>query len=151
MLQVDLTTTAPAEIVIENEADIVMARFRIESALSRLKDFKAALDTATIAYFKANGIREIAISDTAKLYIAQDDKEKWDTEKVYDLFSFPPHCREVLEANPNFRKKAIEAKVGEKIIKRKFDEVNAEALIIITPGEKVVVKEFDKKFVKVAK
>lgn len=133
---IKLDLSAPAEITVETEADILIFRAQLEVASKRIREARAAHDEAIIKYFKANNIREIAISDTAKMYVAKDDKDRFDSHAIEEALEFTAEQLKVLPLNPAWKKTAILA--NPKTAHAYYQE----------PGEKVVVKELDKKFIK---
>ncbi|MFA6198669.1 MAG: hypothetical protein WC734_06010 [Patescibacteria group bacterium] len=137
IVKIDLTPVP--EISVESEADILVFRAQLEVAAKKIREARDAHDAAIIKYFRENNIREISLSDTAKMYIAKDDKDRFDSEAIKAALEFTPEQLAVLPLNPAWKKTAVLANPKTAIAH------------FIEPGEKVVVKELDKKFIKGSK
>jgi hypothetical protein len=130
--------TAP-EISINNEADILMLLSRIQSAKKELKRIEVEAEAATVKYMKDNNIKQVEVSDTVKIALVQKKKETWRTEEVFDLFGFTPVQRLIL-SSPKFRKKELEANLGDK------EEVKK--LLDVEYSDEIELKEIDSKYIK---
>lgn len=112
----------------------------IENLIANLKGAKAILQERFI-YLKQEGKAErITISDSEYLYVANEKKEQFKTEAIYDLFNVPQELRDILEKNPGFRKTALAAYLGSKDAVKEYVEV--------TYTDKVKVEKMDTKFLK---
>jgi hypothetical protein len=124
------------DITIETESAFVLAREQVACSMRELKAFKDALDVAGMKYMKDNNISEIQVSDTARIYIGKDDKDRFDSEAIKKILGFTDEQVKVLPLNPAWKKSAILA-----------NEKTAPAFYV-EPGEKIILKEYDKKFIK---
>ena len=119
--------------------DIVYRRDARDQLKRKLKALCEAADLEEVEYCKANGIKEITVSDTAKVVLVTDKKEKWYTEEVYDYFGFTPIQRAILEKSPNFRKKELAKAMG--------DKADVKELYETTYTDKLKLVELDSRYV----
>jgi len=125
---------------------MVAAYEKVKLWLDTIRAMKVRLEERMGPAFATFGVTEVPISDTKKLIHAKEKREKWLTEKVYDLFGFEPQHRSVLEANPGFRKKSIETLLGEEIVYQKKGETKENALIEVEYKDTYKIAELDDKF-----
>jgi len=125
---------------ISRPEDIVYRREARDCLKRAFKRFCEEADLEEVEYCKVNDIKEITISDTAKIILTTKKKEKFHTEEIYDLFGFTPVQRSVLEKNPGFRKKELEKSLGNK------DEVKN--LVDCEWSDVLELKVLDERFIK---
>ena len=137
----NLVTFDKSVLDFKNDAEAIRARFEVEAAISHARAWKEAWDQRFIE-LKNSGecSAELAMSETEKIYIANEKVEKFRTAEIYDLFSVSDQLRDILPANPAFRKRGLEVYLGNK------DEVKK--YIDVTYTDKVRVQKIDTAFLK---
>jgi hypothetical protein len=98
----------PAEMEgIASPADIVAAWGILEFIKDRAKAIQEKLEEYGVMYMQSSGLREIEISADAKIILAKEKKELYDTESIYKALAFTPEQQAVLPKTPAWRKTAI--------------------------------------------
>jgi hypothetical protein len=120
----------------------IRCRFQVENFIAAARDFKAQFDKRFIELTESGELPKegLALSETEKIYTCKEKKERFKTAEIYDLFSVQQELRDILPANPAFKKTALAGYLGDKEKVKEFIETEW--------TDKVIVKSFDSKFIK---
>lgn len=131
----------------KDQEGMVAVMLFLERAKRKIKELEEKFQPQAVAFFNAHpDLKEIEIGPDEIIYKAHDKKERWRTQKIYELFKFTLQQQSILEANPNFRKTEMVKATGLEDTKA----VEAE-FMDIEWTDKVKVKTLNKKFIKGAK
>ncbi len=100
------------------------------------KRFHEEVEMAVFAHMKENNIHEISLSDTVKVFIAKDKKDRFDTQAIYTALAFTNEQQAVLPKNPQWKK--TEVLKNNKVCHAHW----------IEEGEKLELKKIDTKYLK---
>jgi hypothetical protein len=132
-------TLSEKAIQFKDNPTLIEAWLYMDQAYRRARELKAKLDQYIIEYCQQEGIKEINIDDRLLIKVAKKHGVKFKTDEIYDLLSFNEVQRQVLPKNPAFRKTELEQALGED---------NLKEVMQVVFGDKLEVKEIDKKYLK---
>ncbi len=117
---------------------------KIQIAKRQIKRMEDYAEERIKAFMQNNGLHEIPITDTAKLILATEKKNRYDSEAIYRALDFTPDQIAVLPANPAWRKTAILAnpKTAPAHYEEEYENLEPNG------AAKKVLKEFDTRFLK---
>ena len=133
-----------SDIIVTDEKMSASVWENIQTVKRTLKAMEAYAEERITAYMQDRGIRELTITDTCKLILAPEKKNKFDTEAIYKVLGFTPEQIAVLPANPQWRKTAI--LFNPLTAPAHYEEVSEE--LTANGAENKRLKEFDTKFLK---
>ena len=117
---------------------------KIQTAKRQLKRMEEYNEERIKAFMQSNGLHEMPITETAKLILTVNKKNRYDTEAIYKALEFTDEQIAVLPATPQWRKTAILA--NEKTAVAWYEEESEE----LEPDGKAKkwLKELDIKFLR---
>jgi hypothetical protein len=133
-----------SEIIVTDEKQAVAIWETIQTTKRTLKAMEAYAEERITAFMQDKGIRELTITDTCKLILAPEKKNRYDTEAIYKALEFTPDQIAVLPANPAFRKTAVLS--NPKTAPAHYEEVSE--VLDANGAEKKRLKEMDLRFLK---
>lgn len=133
-----------SEIIVTDEKQAVAIWETIQTTKRTLKAMEAYAEERITAFMQDKGIRELTITDTCKLILAPEKKNRFDTDAIYKALEFTVDQVAVLPSNPAWRKTAILA--NPLTAPAHYEE--APEVLDANGAEKKRLKEMDTKFIR---